>query len=570
MVKIDSQQKNKNKNFSLNVKSIIDILRKDDGVWPKYYIFEFSWILFLKIFEDIEKERQKQGEKVVLLWTKYSRSYWTKTFKNKPDELLNFIKKELFPYLQSLKDIPVLQTIFVNLKQTNIKNWRTLIEIINKFENLDFSILNDADNYLFSKVYEEILINMWKEWSRAGEYYTPKAVVKFIIDILKPSIKDNPNLKILDPFAWSCGFLIEAYKYNLENFKDSLTQSEKNKLKKEVFYWIEKKFEAWLIGLMNLFVHWIDFPNFVLNNSFKVNFKNYKNKFDFVLTNPPFWWKEHNEVYKSAEFADYKTSVTEALWLQFVMKSLKPWWKAGIILPTWQILFGGSVFQKIRKHLIENFNLKYIIFLPEWTFSSVGTNIKTAILIFENTWKTKITKCFKINWKYTKKKQIKYEHLKPLIDYILGKTKILPENVEETIVNWEEKNKFFKKLEKYLSEFSKSDNIEKLLKNFENFITQTEFYKNLNYLDKAYIRQIINDVKKDKKEKTKLIEWLKSEIEKFDYSFMIDFWNKEAEEKIDLNHLEIVIDESLKQIINWWEDIKRNLESLNFSDNEKN
>ena len=557
--------------LSLNIKSICDILRRDDGVGVKFYILELSWIMFLKIYEDREKYNIEflwlDKSQVVLYWTEYSWSSWTQKeeYRKNPDKMLYFVKKQLFPYLQNINKpwTQLLRTIFANLKETRIRYWTTLIDVVDKISQIDFSFLSEEDSHILSKAYEELLSQMWTEWGWAGEYYTPRPVVKFIVNILNPDIKNFPNMKVLDPFAWSGGFLVETFKYNFEKYKDTLSQFELFYLKTKAFYWIEKKFEAYLVGLMNLFLHWIEDPHYELWNTFTKDLESFYKKFDFVLTNPPFGGKEAKSTYEAAEFADYKTSSTEALGLQFVMKSLKVWWKAWIILPAWQILFGWGVFQKIREQLIQNFNLKYIIFLPEGTFSSVWTGIKTAILIFENSWPTKKTRCFRINWKYTKKNTIKYEDLKPLVDYILGKEINLPENVEETVIDWERLELLKKNLNQFIEKFTKfSENeLVEVINEFENFIKTNDFYKDKDKLEKLYILQLIDDVRRDSKNKDKLIEWLKAEIEKFDYSFMVSFWKKE-EEKVDLNELIDIIDTGFNSLLDWWQNLKENLKQI--------
>jgi DNA-binding transcriptional regulator YhcF (GntR family) len=115
--------------------------------------------------------------------------------------------------------------------------------------------------------------------------------------------------------------------------------------------------------------------------------------------------------------------------------------------------------------------------------------------------------------------------LKPLVDYILGKEINLPENVEETVIDWERLELLKKNLNQFIEKFTKfSENeLVEVINEFENFIKTNDFYKDKDKLEKLYILQLIDDVRRDSKNKDKLIEWLKAEIEKFDYSFMVSF-----------------------------------------------
>ena len=534
--------------INLNIKSLVDILRRDDGVGTKYYVLELSWILFLKIFEEIENEESilTLDYKPVLLWTDYTWSAWTKNQKytENPAKMLDFVKKELFPYLSNLNwsNTYVLRTIFWELRETHIRNGTTLIDVIEKLDKITY-LKNVEDTHILSKAYEELLLNMGSEAGWSGEYYTPRAVIKMIVNILQP------KWKVLDPFAGSWGFLVESYKFN----------------PRCEIYWIEKKLEAYLVGLMNLMLHWIKNPNYELGNTFLKNETIFTQQYDFVLTNPPFGGKESKSVYEQLAWADFKIASTEALWLQFVMKALKTSWQAGVVLPVGQIFFWTWNFEKIRRKLVNEFNLKYIIFLPEGSFASVWTSIKTAILIFEKWSQTKKTQVLKIKWKYTKKKVMKYEDVKEVVDFIKWNISQKPENLLLWEINWEKIREFEAKLGEIVSKmedfknqqiwlFQENDKILSDIRNFFDYFLKTEFYEKKQYLEKQYYKQLLDWLEKNFEIK-KLLDELKSEKNKINYSFMYDF--EEEKQKLEPEIMAKQVDYIINEINKTWQEIKR-------------
>src|SRR3989344_6679299 len=94
-----------------DIKRVCDILRRDDGVGAKDYIEQFSWLLFLKVFEGVEAQlkqlEEAEGKKYKpVIDAEYQWSAWAKKDWKDKDELVYFINQKLFPYLQTLKGDP--------------------------------------------------------------------------------------------------------------------------------------------------------------------------------------------------------------------------------------------------------------------------------------------------------------------------------------------------------------------------------------------------------------------------------------------------------------------------------
>jgi type I restriction enzyme M protein len=161
-----------------------------------------------------------------------------------------------------------------------------------------------------------------------GEYYTPRPLIRAIIQVVKPKIGE----RIYDGACGSCGFLCESFEY-LTRDRHKLSTKDWNTLQTKTLYAKEKKSLAYVIGIMNMILHGIEAPNIVHTNTLAENISDIqdKDRFDVVLTNPPFGGKERPEVQQNFPI---KTGETAYLFLQHFVKSLKAGGRAGIVIRT--------------------------------------------------------------------------------------------------------------------------------------------------------------------------------------------------------------------------------------------
>jgi type I restriction enzyme M protein len=169
-----------------------------------------------------------------------------------------------------------------------------------------------------------------------------------------------------------------------------LTVEDYQTLQNETFHGQEKKPLPYLMGLMNCILHGLLNPNIVRKNTLEENIRNIpeSERFEVILTNPPFGGKESKQVQQNFPI---KSNATELLALQYVMKKLKKNGRCGIVVPE-GILFRGDAFAQVKKDLLENYNLHTIISLPSGVFANVtssGQGPKTNLLFFDKTGKTK-------------------------------------------------------------------------------------------------------------------------------------------------------------------------------------
>jgi type I restriction enzyme M protein len=397
-----------------------NIMRSDDGTNGVYeYIEQISWMFFLKVFEDLEnrfaKEAELRNEKYSnIINKKFSWSIWTK---KDTKIIIDYVDSELFPYLEKLSGTPEKNTIsliFQEIQRNKMKSASNLKDVIDIVSEIDFNV--SEDSHILSLFYEDLLIKLGKESGLAGEFYTPRPIVRLIVKMTDPQLnqKNKKDTKILDPFCGSCGFLVESFKHILSN--KNIPSKDLNLLQRSVFHGFEKKSLPFLVGLMNCILHELITPNIIRKNSLNENILNFgpDEKFDFILTNPPFGGKENKLLQQNYPV---KSSSTELLALQNIMRRLKNIGKCGIVLPE-GLLSQGDEFKKVKKELVENFNLHTIVSLPQGVFANVtssGKGPKTNLLFFDRQGPTKKIWYYELHPQigkdFTKKNPVTDEHL---------------------------------------------------------------------------------------------------------------------------------------------------------------
>lgn len=396
------------------IKRACDILRRDDGVGAGNYVEQLSWLLFLRIFENVEAQLKEiteaEGKKYQDIISKeYQWSSWAKKDWKDKDELVHFVTNKLFPYLRNLKgtsEKEKIGEIFRELDGNKIRSPYTMLDVIEILDKVE--MVHYQDTHFLSQVYEEILQEMGAEGGWAGEFYTPRPIIRLMVNIVDPKLGDI----ILDPFVGSAGFLVESFHHIEENLnkKSKLGVKEWKILQTKTFYGQEKKPLPFLIGTMNMILHRILVPNLIRTNTLMEDVHNVPEaqKVSVILTNPPFGGQEHQTVQNNFPIP---VAATEGLALQYAMRRLKNGGRCGIILPEGQILFGGGAFQRIREEFLTKFKVHSIISLPQGVFAAMGAGVKTNLVFFEKTGSTKDIWYGEIKGKFTKKKIILDSHL---------------------------------------------------------------------------------------------------------------------------------------------------------------
>ena len=355
-----------------------NIMRRDKLV-PLQYVEQLSWLLFLKLFNDLEKQQELLKSKYQPIFdAKYQWYNWAG--KKTGEELKEFIERDLIPYLAGLSGTPQkakIASIFQEVKN-HMRSGYNLAEVVEILDGMDFS--KPEDSHILSIAYEDLLMTTaGQKGGGAGEFYTPRPIIRFMIYVIQPEIGD----KILDPFCGSAGFLVESYKYLRE--KEETLKKHKT-LQEKTFYGQEVKPLPHLIAVMNSMLHGIESPNIVLKNTFEEDLRSIPEaqKFEIILTNPPFGGEEEKRLLANLPF---KTSDTELAGLYYCMRKLKAKGRCGIVQPEGVLFRTGGAYKQVKKELLENNNLHTVISLPSGVFACVspkgGSGPKTNLLFFE-------------------------------------------------------------------------------------------------------------------------------------------------------------------------------------------
>lgn len=381
--------------FEQTFKNIDDLLYKDSGADSELdYIGQTSWVMFLRYLEELEQDKADEAELrgedySFILDSAYRWPNWAmpKGTDGKLDhhkamtgpDLVQFVDYKLFPYLAEFKqkaDNPKtieykIGEIFSELKN-KIQSGYNLREILEYADELPFRA--STDKHELSHLYESKIKNMGNAGRNGGQYYTPRPLIRAMINVLDPQIGE----KIYDGAAGSCGFLCEAYGYMYDRMEK--TTDNLKTLQEETLYGKEKKNLAYVIGIMNMILHGIEAPNIIHINTLGENIRDIqeKNRYHVILANPPFGGKERKEVQQNF---DIKTGETASLFLQHFIKSLKTGGRAAIVIKNTFLSNADNASISLRKHLLESCNLHTILDMPAGTFTGAG--VKTVVLFFQ-------------------------------------------------------------------------------------------------------------------------------------------------------------------------------------------
>jgi type I restriction enzyme M protein len=371
------------------IKTIQDIMRKDVGVdGDAQRISQIVWLLFLKIFDDKEQEWEftVKGYKSPLQ-SQFRWSSWAKNPEGMTgEELIDFVNNDLFPALKKLANAPgvsphgrVVGAVFEDA-YNYMKSGTLLRQVINCIES-DVDFNSSSDRHLFNDIYEKILADL-QSAGNAGEYYTPRAVTQFMVDMINPRLGE----KVLDPACGTGGFLTNT----IEHLKPQVKTAEDLKTLQDTITGVEKKPLPHMLAMTNVMLHGIDVPtNIRHDNTLSRPLRDYgpKDRVDIVITNPPFGGMEEDGIENNFP-RKYQTRETADLFMALIMHLLKPdTGRAAVVLPD-GFLFGEGTKTNLKRELLEEFNLHTIVRLPKGVFSPY-TGINTNILFFEKGGPTK-------------------------------------------------------------------------------------------------------------------------------------------------------------------------------------
>jgi type I restriction enzyme M protein len=363
-------------NISAIIRSVRDIMRKDVGVdGDAQRISQLVWMLFLKIYSDKEQVWSSNKDYVSPLLPRFKWQNWaTSSNSLSDDDLISFINSRLFPSLKKLKtpsvQAGIIRSVFEDT-HNYMKNGNLFRKVTAELDKIDFK--STSESHIFNEIYESILKELQSAGS-SGEYYTPRAVTKFMVEVIKPT----KNNTILDPACGTGGFLTCSLEYLRPTLK---TEKDLQQLQTRI-RGVEKKPLPHLLCTTNLMLHGIQAPNVIRDNLLGRRLSEWtdKDKIDIIFSNPPFGGIEEDEINRNFP-SDFQTKETADLFVSLIIELLKPNGRAAIILPD-NFLFGEGVRTRIKEHLLKTCNLHTIVRLPNGVFNPY-TSIKTNLLFFD-------------------------------------------------------------------------------------------------------------------------------------------------------------------------------------------
>ena len=422
------------------VKSVRDSMRKDKGLsGDADRLPMLTWLMFLKFLDDLEETAQAEAEfggrsyrpvlEGVYRWRGWARSDLT------GDDLLAFVNQEkyelhpgqempgLFAYLKGLQGEgqrdrrTVVSEIFKGV-QNRMQSGYLLKEVVQKLDALDFT--SSDESHTLGALYEGMLKDMRDAAGDAGEFYTPRAVVRFMVKALDPHLGET----VLDPACGTGGFLVETFEHLREQVK---TTEDAELLQARSVLGGEAKPLPYLLAQMNLTLHGLESPQIDSGNSLRHNLADLgdRDRVDVILANPPFGGEEEKGIQNNFP-ADKRTGETALLFMQLIMRKLRrPIGKtrggrAAVVVPN-GFLFADGVGARIKTELMAEFNLHTIVRLPNGVFAPY-TSIPTNILFFKRGGPTETVWYYEHalpegRKNYTKTQPVQFEEFAPLLQW---------------------------------------------------------------------------------------------------------------------------------------------------------
>lgn len=380
--------------FEQTFRNIDDVLWKEAGCATEMdYTEQTSWLLFLKYLDDLEQERALEAELLgkpysFLLEDEHRWSSWAAPKRADGeldhdnaligDDLIDFVNRKLFPYLQGFKQRASspntieykIGEIFGEIKN-KFQSGYSLRDALEYIDELRFG--SQEEKHELSHLYEAKIRNMGNAGRNGGEYYTPRPLIRAMIQVVRPQLGET----IYDGACGSAGFLCESYEYLR---RGQLTTQQLEDLQTRTFTGKEKKSLAYVIGIMNMILHGIDAPNIIHTNTLTENLSDIqdKNRFDVILANPPFGGKERKEVQQNFPI---KTGETAFLFLQHFIKMLRQGGRAAVVIKNTFLSNSDNASRNLRRELLSSCNLHTVLDCPGGTF--IGAGVKTVVLFFE-------------------------------------------------------------------------------------------------------------------------------------------------------------------------------------------
>ena len=358
-LELNSKVDIKSKTDLINVFKVANDKLREAGINAGIARFtEFSNLLFLKLLSELNEERHYNIAKP-FLWDSY---------RNLDGEmLLEYINGTVIPGLNNLFDSSETQPLFSALK---IRNTIKLKEIVQKLDTLN---LKQIDTDIKGDAFEYFIQKYNQTNNDLGEYFTPRHIVRFLNDIIKPTFGD----KIYDPFCGTGGMLIIAFERIYQTLEESGLLDDTNLLAlREKTIWGGEVSETAKIAKMNMILSGDGHSNIIQHDSFS---NPVEGKYNVVISNIPFNMDVSEEQAQLYFPIIKKGNAVSILHILKALKRESVKSRAAIIVP--DAVLNDSSMSTLRELIVKNGQLRGIVSLPSKVFMPY-TEAKTSILIF--------------------------------------------------------------------------------------------------------------------------------------------------------------------------------------------
>lgn len=350
---------------------------RDDGMSYGDYLEQLTYLLFLKMAHERTQPPYNQPSRIPEAYT------WEILLKRDGDDLEAHYRHTL----ETLAKEPGMLGVIFRKAQNKIQKPATLrkliVDLIDKesWSSMDTDVKGDAYEGLLQKNAEDTK-------SGAGQYFTPRALIKAMVDVMRP----EPDTTICDPACGTGGFLLAAHDYISQHY--NLDRDQRRFLKHDALNGWEIVDNTARLCVMNMFLHGIGGDE-DSDNPIRVSDSlsgDPGDRFDMILTNPPFGKKssvtytnEEGEIERESAVVvrdDFwaGTSNKQLNFVQHIRTLLKINGRAAVVVPD-NVLFEGGAGETVRRKLIQECDVHTLLRLPTGIFYAQG--VKANVLFFD-------------------------------------------------------------------------------------------------------------------------------------------------------------------------------------------
>ena len=381
--------------------AICDIMRRSNYPGAMGYIADLTWLLFLRLLDEREQREAVERAAIGIPWSpvleeRYRWSHWAAPGGELREELaaghydgpIDFVNYELLPYLRGLHRTPdatavqrTVSQIVANIDTIGMDGNRNLLDILDLLDGIRVDRSDPGSVFALSQAYEGLLLEMGETNKDAGQFFTPRVVVRAMVQAVAPQFGET----VYDPCCGTGGFLAQAYEHMRASLGDDATGPRLEQLATGTFWGREKADLVHSIALGNLVLHGIDQPRIWHGNTlteiatYAGLYADAPALFDVILTNPPFGGKEGQDVQRRFT---HKSRETQVLFLQDVIDSLKPDGRAAMVIDEGSLFKGTRAHLGVRQKLLDECDLWCVVSLATGAFIGAGTGTKTNLLFF--------------------------------------------------------------------------------------------------------------------------------------------------------------------------------------------